>query len=122
MAKSLVLSLCAFIAVTVLIDAPSKVLDSLPDPWRLVLISMTINALRILGSPSSSAASAVNPDDSEDDAPHRLRGPDRLAAGGVAAGPRHSPARRSGWQPQLPCLVAAALRPATGSPGLHGRR
>jgi hypothetical protein len=48
MAKSLVLSLCAFIAVTVLIDAPSKVLDSLPDPWRLVLISMTINALRIL--------------------------------------------------------------------------
>ena len=48
MAQSLLLSLGAFIAVTALIDVPGKFLGSLPDPGRLLMISMTFNALRIL--------------------------------------------------------------------------
>jgi hypothetical protein len=48
MAQSLFLSLCAFIAVTALIEVPAKFVGSLSDPWRLFFISMIFNAARIL--------------------------------------------------------------------------
>jgi hypothetical protein len=34
--------------LTALIEVPGKFLGSLPDPWRLLIISMSFNALRIL--------------------------------------------------------------------------
>lgn len=48
MVQSLLVSLGAFVAVTVLIEVPSKALGSLADPWPLLGISIGINALRIL--------------------------------------------------------------------------
>ena len=47
MAKALVLSSTAILLVTVLVEVPAKLETTASDPWRLFLIGLLFNALRI---------------------------------------------------------------------------